>query len=201
VSSFIGGVLALTLLLQCAFAQSIASDSEIRKTLVDRIDTYHRNVGIVVGVIEPQGRRIVAYGRIDKSDPRPVNGDTIFEIDSVTKVFTGLLLADMVQRGEVSLSDPVAKYLPPGVKLPERRGRQINLLDLATHTSGLTSFPSNINPTYIPGIRPIHSRTIRPTNSTITSQSISSNAISVPDTITQTWGTGFWGRHSPGAPV
>ena len=52
----------------------------------------------------------------------------------------------MIQRGEVSLNDPVTKYLPAGVKLPERRGRQITLLDLATHTSGLLSFPSNIYP-------------------------------------------------------
>jgi serine-type D-Ala-D-Ala carboxypeptidase/endopeptidase len=146
VSSFPGRLLALTLLSQYAFAQSIAPDSEIRKILVDRIDTYQRNVGIVVGVIEPEGRRIVAYGRMDKSDPRPVGGETIFEIDSLTKVFTALLLADMVQRGEVSLDDPAAKYLPAGVKLPERRGRQITLLDLATHTSALASFPSNIFP-------------------------------------------------------
>ena len=146
VSSFLGGLFALTLLSHCAFAQSIAPDSEIRKILVDRIDTYRRNVGIVVGVIEPQGRRIVAYGRIGQTDPRPVNGETIFEIDSVTKVFTALLLADMVQRGEVALTDPVAKYLPAGVKLPERRGRHITLLDLATHTSGLPGFPSNIYP-------------------------------------------------------
>ena len=145
-SPFTVGVFALTLLSQCAFAQSIAPDSEIRKILVDRIDTYRRNVGIVVGVIEPHGRRIVAYGRMDKSDPRSVDSDTIFEIDSVTKVFTALLLADMVQHGEVSLTDPVAKYLPAGVKLPERGARQITLLDLATHTSALTSFPSNIFP-------------------------------------------------------
>jgi len=64
----------------------------------------------------------------------------------VTKVFTSLLLADMAQRGEVSLTDPVAKYLPAGVKMPERGGRQITLQDLATHTSGLPRLPSNLAP-------------------------------------------------------
>jgi CubicO group peptidase (beta-lactamase class C family) len=54
----------------------------------------------------------------------------------VTKIFTALLLADMVQRGEVSLKDPDAKYLPPEEKIPERNGRSITLLDLATQTSG-----------------------------------------------------------------
>ena len=124
----------------------VPPDSEIRKILVERIDTYHQGVGIVVGVVEPQGRRVVAYGSLDKGDPRPLNGDTIFEIGSTTKVFTSLLLADMVQRGEVALADPVAKYLPADAKVPERGGRAITLVDLSTHTSGLPRMPSNFNP-------------------------------------------------------
>ena len=59
---------------------------------------------------------------------------------------TSLLLADMVERGEVALEDPVAKYLPPGVKMPERNGRQITLLDLSTHRSGLPRMPANFAP-------------------------------------------------------
>jgi len=57
-----------------------------------------------------------------------------------------LLLADMVKRGELTLSDPVAKYLPSEVKVPERAGRSITLLDLSTHTSGLPRLPSNLQP-------------------------------------------------------
>jgi len=121
-------------------------DAEIRKILVERIDTFHQGVGIVVGVIEPQGRRLIAYGSLDKGDPRPLNGDTIFEIGSATKVFTSLLLADMVQRGEVALNDPIAKYLPADVKVPQRGGRSITLVDLSTHTSGLPRMPTNFQP-------------------------------------------------------
>ena len=77
---------------------------------------------------------------------RPLNGDTVFEMGSVTKVFTSLLLADMVQKGEVSLDDPVAKYLPATVKMPTRNGRVITLVDLATHTSGLPRLPTNLKP-------------------------------------------------------
>jgi len=144
-------VFAATLITSGSAAQSapdshVPADAEIRKILAQRIDDFHQGVGIVVGVIEPQGRRIVAYGAVNQGDTRPLNGDTVFEIGSVTKVFTSLLLSDMVQRGEVKLSDPAAKYLPADVKLPERGGRVITLVDLSTHTSGLPRMPSNFQP-------------------------------------------------------
>ena len=144
----VGCILAVALLVQGVRAQSpvVPSDSEIREILAERIDTYRQSVGIVVGVIEPRGRRVIAYGRLDSGDSRPLNGDTVFEIGSITKVFTSLLLADMVQRGEVGLTDPVARYLPPGVKTPERGGEQITLKDLASHTSALPRMPSNVDP-------------------------------------------------------
>ena len=117
---------------------------EIREILVRRIDEQKQAAGIVVGIIEPNGRRVVAYGTLANGDPRTVDGDTIFEIGSVTKVFTSLLLADMVDRKEVTLDDPAAKYLPETVKMPERNGKSITLLDLSTHTSGLPRLPSNL---------------------------------------------------------
>lgn len=129
-----------------ATAAPIVSDVAIRKILAERIDTHQKGVGIVVGVIEPDGRRIVAYGHHDRTGKRPVNGDTVFEIGSITKVFTALLLADAVQRGEVALSDPISKYLPADVKVPERGGKKITLQDLATHVSGLPRLPANLAP-------------------------------------------------------
>jgi serine-type D-Ala-D-Ala carboxypeptidase/endopeptidase len=131
---------------QSAPQSTLPSDADIRQILVDRIDVQHQSVGIVVGVIGPEGRRVIAYGRLEKGDPRPLDGDTVFEIGSATKVFTSLLLADMVQRGEVALDDPIAKYLPPGTKVPERNGRSITLVDLSTHTSGLPRLPTNFMP-------------------------------------------------------
>jgi CubicO group peptidase (beta-lactamase class C family) len=100
-----------------------------------------QDAGIVVGMIGPKGRKVIICG-----DPHFLNGDTAFEIGSVTKVFTSLLLSDMVQRDEVALTDPVCKYLPAGVKAPQRNGRQITFLDLATHTSGLPTVPLNMKP-------------------------------------------------------
>jgi serine-type D-Ala-D-Ala carboxypeptidase/endopeptidase len=125
---------------------TVPSDAEIRSILVDRIDVQKQGVGIVVGVIEPQGRRIVAYGSLERGDKRPPDGDTLFEIGSITKVFTALLAADMAKRGELKLDDPIAKYLPSTVKIPERNGHQITIVDLATHTSGLPRMPANFRP-------------------------------------------------------
>ena len=70
--------------------------------------------------------------------------DTIFEIGSVTKVFTGLLLADMVERRELTLDDAINKFLPQGVHAPSRSEKPITLVDLATHTSGLPRMPDNM---------------------------------------------------------
>ena len=115
----------------------VLSTGEIREILVKRVDQQKQAVGIVAGVIEPAGRRVVAHGNLAKGDARTLDGDTIFEIGSVTKVFTSLLLADMVNRKEVSLDDPAAKYLPEHVRMPERGGKPITLFDLSTHSSGL----------------------------------------------------------------
>jgi CubicO group peptidase (beta-lactamase class C family) len=118
----------------------------IHKILERRIDQQKQAVGIVVGVIEPTGRRVVSYGNLARGDSRTVDGGTIFEIGSISKLFTSLLLADMVERKEVALDDPAAKYLPETVTMPERGGRSITLLDLSTHSSGLPRLPSNLKP-------------------------------------------------------
>jgi serine-type D-Ala-D-Ala carboxypeptidase/endopeptidase len=118
-------------------ASVFPSDAEIRAMLVRRIDVQAQGVGLVVGVIDRTGCRVIAHGEMVKGGGRAVGGETLFEIGSTTKAFTALLLAEMVERGEVGLDDPVARYLPAGVTAPTRAGRQITLFDLATHTSGL----------------------------------------------------------------
>ena len=122
------------------------SEAELRKILAQRIDEERQSVGVVVGLLESTGRRLVSHGELERGDPRPLTGDTVFEIGSVTKVFTALLLMDMVERGQVALSDPVALYLPDGVTVPQRKGRQITLQDLASHRSALPRLPSNFLP-------------------------------------------------------
>lgn len=125
---------------------TVPDDAAIAKILAERIDVQKQGVGIVVGVVDAKGRRIVSHGALAKGDPRRLDGDTVFEIGSMTKVFTSLILSDMVRKGEVKLDDPVQKYLPATVHVPERGGRQITLLDLATQSSGLPRMPANFTP-------------------------------------------------------
>lgn len=125
-------------------ADVLPPDSQIEQIIRDRV-AAKQQCGIVVGVIDASGQRIFAAGKTSLDGPA-ANGDTLYEVGSVTKVFTGLLLADMAQRGEVNLNDPISKYLPATVKTPTRGGKQITLLDLATHRSGLPRLPDNMAP-------------------------------------------------------
>lgn len=127
-------------------ASSVPDAAEIRELLVNRIDEQKRSVGIVVGVVEGGQRRVVSYGRLATDDSREVDGDTVFEIGSITKVFTAILLADLAGEGAVELETPVRRLLGPDVTVPTRNGAEITLLHLTTHSSGLPRMPDNFRP-------------------------------------------------------
>ncbi len=128
------------------FAQSIQDEAEIKKILQQRIDVDKKGVGIAIGIINEKGTKIINYGKMNVKEIREVTADSLFEIGSITKVFTGILLADMVARGEMKLDDPISLYLPKTVKTPTRNGKEITLRDLATHTSALPRMPTNFKP-------------------------------------------------------
>jgi CubicO group peptidase (beta-lactamase class C family) len=141
-------VICFTLLLSAFSFHAAAEDftNAIHAFLQQRVEVEKRDVGIVVGIVDEHGSRIVSCGKMDNGTDQEVNGDTVFEIGSITKTFTALLLQDMVERGEMKLDDPVARYLPKSAKIPTRNGKEITLLQLATHTSGLSLFPDNLAP-------------------------------------------------------
>jgi CubicO group peptidase (beta-lactamase class C family) len=113
-------------------------------TITDTATTgLGKNAGMVVGVLWGGEQRIGAYGVLNECGQAP-SEHTVFEIGSVTKVFTALALADMVLRGDVALDDPVRKCLPATVHMPSWRGEEITLLHLATHTSSLPRLPDNL---------------------------------------------------------
>jgi CubicO group peptidase (beta-lactamase class C family) len=102
------------------------------------------NVGLVIAVYQHGRRYIRGFGKVSDTRPNPPDAQTLFEIGSITKVFTAVVLAKLVDRNLVKLEDPISLFLPTGVARPQKNGREITLLDLATHTSGLPRLPGNL---------------------------------------------------------
>jgi serine-type D-Ala-D-Ala carboxypeptidase/endopeptidase len=130
----------------------------IRDLLKKAVGEREKVAGMIAVVVDESGTRIVTYGSSDIPN-LALDGEAVFEIMSITKVLTSLLLSDMAARGEVNFDDPVAKYLPSSVKLKER-GRPITLLDLATYTSGLPNMPGNLPPDWYARPNPLGDYTI-----------------------------------------
>jgi D-alanyl-D-alanine-carboxypeptidase/D-alanyl-D-alanine-endopeptidase len=147
-AGWLGLVVFVTLLFPIgAYAQQhFPSNDDLRVMLCYLVED-RETTGIVLGILEADGStRVVSCGS-GGPNAQPLGPKSVFEMGSITKVFTGTLLADMVDRGEVKLTDPVSKYLPANVKMPSRNGREITLLDLATHRSALPRMPANMQTT------------------------------------------------------
>lgn len=102
--------------------------------------------GMVAGLCNSRGQRIVSYGTADSGNGRALDGDTVFDIGSLTKLFTALVLADMVVHGRMTMDDPLGKYLPADVHVPEFGGKSITLLDVVTYSPGLPGWPADMPP-------------------------------------------------------
>jgi CubicO group peptidase (beta-lactamase class C family) len=98
---------------------------------------------LVVGLLHGESE-VYGFGREHDRETRVPDGDTLYQIGSITKVFTALLLAREVEDGALRPDDPLQKLLPPSVRVPEKDGHPITLIQLATHTSGLPRLPSNM---------------------------------------------------------
>lgn len=108
------------------------------KEAVDAAVGTPRSPALVVGVLRGGRPEVFAYGAAKE--------DSIFEIGSVTKVFTSRLFVLLAAEGKVAFDDPVQRHVPPGWVVPARDGRPISLAQLATHTSGLPVLPANLDP-------------------------------------------------------
>lgn len=97
---------------------------------------------LVVGLVTRKKTLVCPFGTL--SNGTPAGDDTLYEIGSLTKTFTGTLLAMLAADKVVRLDEPVAKLLPPEVSVPGGTERPITLLDLATHRSGLARMPDNM---------------------------------------------------------
>lgn len=119
------------------------SADAINAALARRVDECDLSPGMVLGLVDGGERKFFSRGSASQPG-EPVTERTVFEIGSVTKLFTALLLADMARRGEVALDAPVAELLPTGTRVPGRDQVPITLAHLATHTSGLPRLPDDI---------------------------------------------------------
>jgi serine-type D-Ala-D-Ala carboxypeptidase/endopeptidase len=114
----------------------------VKKAAQERIaaDTYQT---LVFGLVDGDNTEIVTFGKLDNGNAP--DGDTVFEIGSITKSFTATLLAQAVLSGKVMLDAPVAQLLPD-FKIPSRAGKEITLEQLGTQHSALPRLPSNMQP-------------------------------------------------------
>ena len=111
-------------------------DRDLEQELRSGVLAPQTSSGVAIGVLRHGVRRVFAYGT--------AKPDSIFEIGSVGKTFTGLILAQMIEQRKVELHAPVRELLPPGT-VPKPPTREITLLDLVTHYSGLPRMPDNIH--------------------------------------------------------
>ncbi|WP_338721396.1 serine hydrolase [Devosia sp. XK-2] len=139
-------ILTAALLAAPALAQEAAmpSDGEIAQILSDRIGRDQANVGIAVAVIENGETRFVSHGTLTLDGAEPITEHTIFEAGSITKVFTNLALAQLVNDRKIELDAPIINYLPEGFVLPDAPGRAITAFDLATHSASLSGLPPDL---------------------------------------------------------
>jgi len=109
-----------------------------------------KSIGLAAAVVTPTNATIMTFGHASLSSDEPTPADTMFEIGSITKTFTGLILARQIEQGIVRLDQPIQELLPPGVELPEA-ARAITLRHLTSHSSGFPRLADDSSP--LPGIR------------------------------------------------
>ena len=134
----------IVILIGCATKEEVFTP-ELKENIKLRVKN-EIITGIVIGVITPDGTNYFSYGVKSLETKELVDEHTVFEIGSITKTFTGVLLANEVVNGELKLDDPLQNLLPEGVTAPTRNGQSINLVHLANHSSSLPRIPNNLTP-------------------------------------------------------
>ncbi|BAO77189.1 serine hydrolase [Winogradskyella sp. PG-2] len=138
-------LLVFFLLCQFSFAQNLEIPEAVKTHIKARVDNGF-NPSVSLAYIDGGDVSYFNYGKTEVNNGKHVNENSVYEIGSISKVFTTILLADEVLRGNMKLSDPVSKYLPNTFTIPQRNEKVITLKDLATHTSGLPRMPDNFSP-------------------------------------------------------
>ncbi|MCO6512078.1 MAG: serine hydrolase [Aridibacter famidurans] len=124
-----------------------AFGQDIEAILKNRLTEEPVGSAISAVVVDKDGATFYNVGTLSKEpNAKPADKDTVYEIGSITKVFTGILLAEAIKRGEVKLDDPLSKFLPSSIAPLKYGEREITLKDLTTHGSALPSLPDDFKP-------------------------------------------------------
>lgn len=139
--------LILAAALSVALTTVAAADPAVLPARIAKVAQQYADAGVypamVVVMVDDRHAQVAGFGKL--TDGRAPDGDTVFEIGSVTKTFTALLLARGVEAKKLSLDTPVATLLPD-FKIPARHGKPITLGLLAEQFSGLPRLPGNLQP-------------------------------------------------------
>lgn len=111
-------------------------DKEVDKAVTEFFSNIN-NIGAVVAVIKDGAIFYYHYGEAKKNSGKVPGNNTIFEIGSISKTFTGIVLAQAVLDKKISLDDDIRKYLPAQCSALELDGKPVLVKHLSNHTSGL----------------------------------------------------------------
>jgi CubicO group peptidase (beta-lactamase class C family) len=126
----------------CVSANAGLLPERVEKAAHERVAAgIHKT--LVFAFVDGDKSEVVAFGKL--ATGKAPDGDTVYEIGSITKTFTATLLAEAVLAGRVTLDTPLVRLLPE-FKIPSRGGNEITLGELAMQRSGLPRLPSNLRP-------------------------------------------------------
>ncbi|HUI30591.1 MAG TPA: serine hydrolase, partial [Candidatus Acidoferrales bacterium] len=119
-------------------------DSTQALAVYDRAEYFPNGTQLSICIIKGDSEKYVGIERRNDSLVYVDNSDSVFEIGSITKTFTGTMLAKLVYDGKVNEDDPVKNYLPITLNQSSLNGKEMTLVQLANHTSGLPFEPTNV---------------------------------------------------------
>jgi len=131
-------------IISAANAFESKSINKVSEIIEHKLKVEKQGVGVAVVIVENNKVSYLNLGFANQDKKQLIDSKTLFQIGSISKTFTSLALASMVNEGKIKLTDSVQKYLPEEIKLPTKNGKAITFLSLANHTSGLPRLPSNM---------------------------------------------------------
>ena len=134
--------------LQCQHSPELIDIKGLPSEVVESIERRIEEgltPSIALAIIDSSGIQYFNFGKTTKHG-KEVDENTIYEIGSISKVFTGILLAQQVLDGDLKLEDEINRFLPDDIKVPVMGEQEITFGNLTDHTSGLPRMPGNFSP-------------------------------------------------------